>query len=188
MSSASSCSNARDARWCARRMPAPRSSTAPRRSCARHAASRRWPPSSARDDAGALSIATTHTQARYVLPPVLKRFRDKYPKVRLHLHQGNSEQIADLAATDRIDFAIATGGEPDLRRPRAPALLSLAPRHRRARWPSARRDQQARIRGSREVSAGHLFVQLQRTFVTGGAVRRRRADAQRGAHRLGLRM
>src|SRR3954470_10771956 len=65
-----------------------------------------------KDDAGALSIATTHTQARYVLPPVLKRFRDKYSKVRLHLHQGNSEQIADLAATDRIDFAIATGNSP----------------------------------------------------------------------------
>jgi LysR family cys regulon transcriptional activator len=65
-----------------------------------------------KDDAGALSIATTHTQARYVLPRVLKRFRDKHPKVRLHLHQGNSEQIADLAATDRIDFAIATGVSP----------------------------------------------------------------------------
>jgi LysR family transcriptional regulator, cys regulon transcriptional activator len=65
-----------------------------------------------KDDAGALSIATTHTQARYVLPPVLKKFRDKYPKVRLHLHQGNSEQIAELAATDRIDFAIATGSNP----------------------------------------------------------------------------
>ena len=51
-----------------------------------------------KDDAGSLSIATTHTQARYVLPQVLKRFRDKYPKVRLHLHQGNSEQIADLAS------------------------------------------------------------------------------------------
>jgi LysR family cys regulon transcriptional activator len=62
-----------------------------------------------KDEVGSLAIATTHTQARYVLPPVLKRFRDKYPKVRLHLHQGNSEQIADLAATDRIDFAIATG-------------------------------------------------------------------------------
>ena len=62
-----------------------------------------------KDDAGSLSIATTHTQARYVLPQVLKRFRDKYPKVRLHLHQGNSEQIAELASTDRIDLAIATG-------------------------------------------------------------------------------
>jgi LysR family cys regulon transcriptional activator len=65
-----------------------------------------------KQDEGTLSIATTHTQARYVLPPVLKRFRDKYPKVRLHLHQGNSEQIAELAATDRIDFAIATGASP----------------------------------------------------------------------------
>jgi DNA-binding transcriptional LysR family regulator len=65
-----------------------------------------------KEEAGSLSIATTHTQARYVLPQILKRFRDKYPKVRLHLHQGNSEQIADLAATDRIDLAIATGASP----------------------------------------------------------------------------
>jgi LysR family cys regulon transcriptional activator len=65
-----------------------------------------------RDDAGTLSLATTHTQARYVLPQVLKRFRDKYPKVRLHLHQGNSEQIADLTASGRVDFAIATGVSP----------------------------------------------------------------------------
>src|SRR3569832_804849 len=64
------------------------------------------------EDAGALSIATTHTQARYVLPPVLKRFREKYPNVRLHLHQVNSEQIADLASTARIDLAIATGARP----------------------------------------------------------------------------
>jgi LysR family cys regulon transcriptional activator len=65
-----------------------------------------------KDDEGTLSIATTHTQARYVLPQVLRRFRDRYPKVRLHLHQGNPEQIADLASTDRIDFAIATGSSP----------------------------------------------------------------------------
>src|SRR5207253_9429983 len=41
------------------------------------------------EDVGTLAIATTHTQARYVLPPVLKRFADKYPRVRLLLHQGN---------------------------------------------------------------------------------------------------
>jgi len=58
---------------------------------------------------GSMSIATTHTQARYVLPPVIKQFRAKYPKVDLHLHQGASEQIADLAAADRVDFSIATG-------------------------------------------------------------------------------
>jgi LysR family cys regulon transcriptional activator len=58
---------------------------------------------------GSLSIATTHTQARYVLPSIIKRFRQMYPDVKLHLHQGTSEQIADLAADDRVDFAIATG-------------------------------------------------------------------------------
>lgn len=58
---------------------------------------------------GALSIGTTHTQARYVLPPVIKQFRAKYPQVEFHLHQGTSEQIAEMAEIERIDFAIATG-------------------------------------------------------------------------------
>jgi LysR family cys regulon transcriptional activator len=60
-------------------------------------------------DGGTLSIATTHTQARYVLPEVIRKFRARYPKVRLHLHQGTSEQIAEMVAKDRVDFAIATG-------------------------------------------------------------------------------
>lgn len=58
---------------------------------------------------GSLSLGTTHTQARYVLPPVIQKFRAGYPEVDLHLHQGTSEQIADLAKLDRVDFAIATG-------------------------------------------------------------------------------
>jgi LysR family cys regulon transcriptional activator len=62
-------------------------------------------------DGGSLSIATTHTQARYVLPQVVRTFRAKYPKVRLHLNQGTSEQIAEMVARDRVDFAIATGSE-----------------------------------------------------------------------------
>ena len=61
------------------------------------------------ENRGSMSIATTHTQARYVLPPVIQQFRGKYPKVDLHLHQGASEQIADLAAANRVDFSIATG-------------------------------------------------------------------------------
>jgi LysR family transcriptional regulator, cys regulon transcriptional activator len=60
-------------------------------------------------DRGVLSIGTTHTQARYVLPRVIRDFRRQFPNVQLHLHQGTSEQIAELAALDRIDFAIATG-------------------------------------------------------------------------------
>ena len=61
------------------------------------------------EEEGTLSIATTHTQARYVLPSVIKKFRERYPKVNLNLHQGTSEQIADMMTTTDIDFAIATG-------------------------------------------------------------------------------
>lgn len=60
---------------------------------------------------GNLSIGTTHTQARYALPPVIKQFRARYPEVQFHLHQGTSEQIAEMAELDRIDFAIATGSQ-----------------------------------------------------------------------------
>jgi LysR family transcriptional regulator, cys regulon transcriptional activator len=60
---------------------------------------------------GTLSIATTHTQARYVLPPVIREFRAKYPGVRLHLHQGTSEQIAEMMTKNTADFAIVTGSE-----------------------------------------------------------------------------
>jgi LysR family cys regulon transcriptional activator len=61
------------------------------------------------EEEGALSIATTHTQARYVLPEIVRAFRERFPNVRLDLHQGTSEQIADMVAANRIDFAIATG-------------------------------------------------------------------------------
>ncbi len=57
---------------------------------------------------GSLSIATTHTQARYALPPVIKRFIEKYPGVSLHMHQGTPLQISELAANRTVDFAIAT--------------------------------------------------------------------------------
>lgn len=57
---------------------------------------------------GSLSIATTHTQARYVLPEILSQFHERYPKVNLELHQGTSEQIAALVAENAVDFAIAT--------------------------------------------------------------------------------
>jgi LysR family transcriptional regulator, cys regulon transcriptional activator len=63
------------------------------------------------DARGTLSIATTHTQARYVLPPVIQAFRRRYPDVDLHLHQGTSEQISEMVAADRVQLAIATGSE-----------------------------------------------------------------------------
>ncbi len=61
------------------------------------------------DEEGSLSIATTHTQARYVLPEVIAMFRERYPKIRVDLHQGTSEQIASMAAARQVDFAIASG-------------------------------------------------------------------------------
>ncbi len=63
------------------------------------------------EKSGELSIGTTHTQARYVLPEVIREFRASYPNVTLNLHQGTSEQIADMVADKRVDFAIATGSK-----------------------------------------------------------------------------
>ena len=57
---------------------------------------------------GNLSIATTHTQARYALPPVIGQFIEQYPDVALHMHQGTPMQISELAADGTVDFAIAT--------------------------------------------------------------------------------
>jgi len=57
---------------------------------------------------GSLSIATTHTQARYALPKTIQSFIDRYPDVSLHMHQGTPMQISELAADGTVDFAIAT--------------------------------------------------------------------------------
>lgn len=57
---------------------------------------------------GSLSVATTHTQARYALPPVIESFIQNYPDVSLHMHQGTPMQISELAADGSVDFAIAT--------------------------------------------------------------------------------
>ena len=57
---------------------------------------------------GSLSIATTHTQARYALPKVIGGFIKDYPDVSLHMHQGTPMQIAEMAADGSVDFAIAT--------------------------------------------------------------------------------
>lgn len=57
---------------------------------------------------GDLSIATTHTQARYALPSVIQSFTSHFPDVSLHMHQGTPVQISELAADGTVDFAIAT--------------------------------------------------------------------------------
>lgn len=65
----------------------------------------------ARDEGhGNLTLATTHTQARYALPSAVVAFRQHYPNVTLHIQQGTPLQIAELAASGAVDFAIATEG------------------------------------------------------------------------------
>ncbi|OGA47198.1 MAG: transcriptional regulator CysB [Betaproteobacteria bacterium RIFCSPLOWO2_12_FULL_62_58] len=60
------------------------------------------------EDSGSLAIATTHTQARYALPPVIQRFIQRYPKVRLSLREGSPQQISELMLSGEADIAIIT--------------------------------------------------------------------------------
>jgi LysR family cys regulon transcriptional activator len=59
-------------------------------------------------DSGTLSIATTHTQARYVLPVPVSKLRLIYPKVAISLHQGSPDQVAQMLMTDVADIGVAT--------------------------------------------------------------------------------
>jgi len=72
------------------------------------------------EDTGTLAIATTHTQARYVLPRVLRAFATRYPKVRVVLHQGNPLQVAEQTARGDVDVGIATEALADF-----PELVTL---------------------------------------------------------------
>ncbi|MEW5885800.1 MAG: CysB family HTH-type transcriptional regulator [Pseudomonadota bacterium] len=62
----------------------------------------------ATQDSGTLSIAATHTQARYVLPAAVAKLRHAYPKVSISLHQGSPEQVARMLLDDLADIGIAT--------------------------------------------------------------------------------
>jgi LysR family transcriptional regulator, cys regulon transcriptional activator len=59
-------------------------------------------------ETGTLTIATTHTQARYKLPTVVKAFMTAYPHVKLNIHQGNPSQVAEQVAEGDADVGIAT--------------------------------------------------------------------------------
>lgn len=60
------------------------------------------------ESSGTLTIATTHTQARYALPMVVKRFRARYPNVALAIHQGNPTQVSEQVVNGEAEFGIAT--------------------------------------------------------------------------------
>jgi LysR family cys regulon transcriptional activator len=59
-------------------------------------------------DSGTLSIATTHTQARYVLPQPVARLREAFPKVNVSLHQGSPDQVARMLIDEVAEIGIAT--------------------------------------------------------------------------------
>mgnify|MGYP000075308958 FL=1 len=61
-----------------------------------------------KQEAGTLSIATTHTQARYVLPGPVAQLRQRYPKVQVVLHQGTPEQVARMLLAETADIGLAT--------------------------------------------------------------------------------
>jgi LysR family cys regulon transcriptional activator len=57
---------------------------------------------------GLLSIAATHSQARYALPAAVQEFREHFPHVKLHLHQGSPKQVAEMLMSGEVDVGIAT--------------------------------------------------------------------------------
>ena len=59
-------------------------------------------------DSGTLSIATTHTQARYVLPVPVAKLREAFPKVNVSLHQGSPDQVARMVIDEVAEIGIAT--------------------------------------------------------------------------------
>ena len=61
-----------------------------------------------KQDSGTLSIATTHTQARYVLPPPVAKLREAFPKVNVSLHQGSPDQVAQMLLDEVAEIGIAT--------------------------------------------------------------------------------
>jgi len=62
----------------------------------------------AEQSSGVLRIATTHTQACYVLPPVIKEFNRVYPDVELEIHQGTPQQLVKMLLDEKVDLAICT--------------------------------------------------------------------------------
>jgi LysR family cys regulon transcriptional activator len=69
------------------------------------------------EETGTLRIATTHTQARYVLPPIVRRFSEAYPAVELQMFEGTPSELVNMLQEDKVDFAICTealGEHPEL--------------------------------------------------------------------------
>ena len=133
-------------------------------------------------DSGHLTIATTHTQARYILPPVVKQFIKRYPKVKLGLHQGNPTQIAEQVLNGEADI-----GSP----PKACRSTTTLSRCRVTNGPLRHRPAQAPLAGRKKADAGkdraisdhHLRLRIQRARQDQRGLREGRHRAEHRAHR-----
>ena len=137
--------------------------------------------SSRKQDAGTLSIATTHTQARYLLPEPVAQLRRRYPKVNVSLHQGTPEQVARMLLDDVAEIGLATESLADI-----DDLVTL-PCYEwqhvmvRAGRPSAGRGRAADARATGGRTADHLPPDVHRPHAHRPGLRARAAEAERGA-------
>ena len=74
----------------------------------------------ANETLGTLTVAATHTQARYALPKAVAAFKRRYPDVQIVIHQGNPSQICEQVASGEADFCVATEAIAE-----HPALVAL---------------------------------------------------------------
>ncbi len=139
------------------------------------------------EDTGTLSIATTHTQARYVLPKVLARIRDALSEGQGRAAPGQSDAGRRANGARRSRSRHRDRGARRFSRARHAALLRVEPRRDHAQAPSAREDEAADARGARQVPDRHLRLQLHRTLRDQRRVRREGTRAQRRADRARLR-
>ena len=102
-------------------------------------------------DAGTLSIATTHSQARYFLPEPIRQFRKKFPKVTISLHQGSPQQVARMVLEEVAEIGLATESLDRFRRARHAAVLRMASRGRHAVRSSADRARATFARRPRDL-------------------------------------
>ena len=135
---------------------------------------------------GSLSIATTHTQARYALPPVIQAFVTRYPNVRLSLHQGSPRQVCEYVLSGEADIAIATEAIAE------EGSLVMLPCYQWNRCVIAPQghpilSSSRHPGGHRPLSAHHLRLCLHRAQPDQQGLPGRGPEAQRGAHghRLG---
>jgi LysR family cys regulon transcriptional activator len=126
------------------------------------------------EDVGALAIATTHTQARYVLPPVLKRFANLHPRVDVAVRTGHSEEILAMVLNDEVQVGLVrTLRHPDILAVplyEDELVLVCNPQHRFARRGAVELAEVGRERLVMFDRTSSYFELTQSLFLRGGVV------------------